>query len=553
MRLLTNRYRVNWYVKYLFFVASVIYAIFMISCGERKKEEVVIAPHVGRIEAIFNRASATYQIPKNLLLAVAFKESGFSTQASSALYLGKNKTEIIKGVELSQTAFGVSLKELGIEGVKENDTWEVQVDAYARWIKNHLSVKRIELTGNPRDLNETYEWIWNLAQIHRKGKKLKHAIRVIFIIELMQKLNQGDYWQDPDSGETVRLLKASPKLVPSSFDEHIATSLNIRGIDDGAQIPSAVSYHNQIQYPTPTEKQKPDRIVVVHCPFNLSACLDIQNQSYAASDGIAKINAHFLIPQDANIVDSPLQLVRYNVSLTFTDEYGEDKVLKNTIIIMLAGNSGRYIRGKRVVINPTWYSKYQLEKMGLVINQVCDLLKVLHGVGKQFYERCTNTDPTSEGGVKFLHQKIGENHYKWGDIPDFDPTIYHTYVANPDRLSGIVSASFGDNSGAFEAKRPVKLKVDLLKATKFIKLEQLTRCRNSRVVWAAVERRRLDNVNSQEYDITLYDPGPNGNGQHFFRIKAWDNDELIGWNIADIYINNYNPENDPDISIPECQ
>ncbi|MBF0442760.1 MAG: hypothetical protein HQK54_12720 [Oligoflexales bacterium] len=510
-----------------YLISMIIIAAALTGCGDKKETGDEGGPTFGKVETVFEKASRTYGIPKRLLLAVAFMESGFSTVPESVTYLNDENGI---GFRLSETAFGISFRELGIIPTDAANTFDIQVDAYSKWVISKMKEKKIELKANPETLTDMYDWIWHLAQIHRSGDNTSRNVQIVFALELMRQLNSGAIWQDPGSTELIRLEPEQSKLDINKFDKPIQDKFNLN--TDDSDIFAAqffeLGYHETID-----TRNLPNHIKIIHCPFSLSACLELQNGSN--TDDKAKLQAHYLITPDDSLVKKPLQVATHKSAVLLTDSSGDAKPLQDSVVIMLTGDSGRYIKGKRSVVNPKWFTEYQLKKMGIMVRQICSSIKKINDTVD--IEKCKN--PEIPDGVRFQRQLAGDE-FKWGDIPDFDENIFWNYIKTPDQTSGISSFSFENNQKVFPAGSSIRFSLKFIKGTSKIIIEQLQRCPDQKVVWAPIREDMVRNMNEKNFEITIYDRGPNTNGQHFFRSTVFDSAKiLMGWSIEDVYVENY--------------
>lgn len=514
---------------------------FLLSCGDSKSSGSSPGPSLGKVDAIFTKAANEHQIPKRLLLAVAFKESNMSPTPASATY---GSTDNALGFTQAQTAFGLSFAQLGLTENQTSTTFESQVQAYCLWIKKTLASKHLSLNPNPETKDDWYDWIWHLALTHRGGQSARRNIQVIFALETIKKLNEGDMWQDPETGDILKLKKQSPQINISEFDRQIQDKLHLT--TDESDIPFA--QYLELVYQASNDKRNiPDHIRVIHCPFSLSACLELQTPTQ--NNDAIRLNAHYIIPPDDSLVNKPLQISKHKSALLLTNNAGEPVSVQNAIIIMLVGDSGRYIQGKRVSANPKWLTNWQLVKLGFLVRGICNTLPNINE--NVDINRCMT--PGVDGGVQFLHQGNSEE-YQWGDIPDYDQSIFWTFTKTADTLAGDIAIKYPGNKKLFQAGAPIKLNLQFFKGTSMIEIESLERCPNNKLIWWGMQRHYVRNLTSKNLDIELYHKGPNGNGQHYFRAKAYDIDEnLLGWSVNDLYIENYDQDKKGNATITACQ
>ena len=508
-------------------------------CDDSRSDDASNDGGPGPIGAMFGRVAGEFGIPARLLLAVALNESRMNPVPQSVTYGRDND----KGLGLAQSAFGIPLKQLGLPANESSATLSVQLNAYASWLKSQMEARHLNLVGQPATSNETFDWIWQLAQIHRTGQDTRRNVQILFAYELMAKLNDGDMWQDGASGEIVTLTKEPVPLDISTLDKPIRDSLQLY-LDDSDIFPA--QYFELSNISMTDDRNKPNHIEVIHCPFSLSACL--QMQSEAGEDGQAKINAHYVIPPTPDLVSKPIQIRQHRDSVVNTSSNGTSKVVTDAIVVMLAGSSGHYVKGNRVTNNPKWLTKWQLSKLGSVIRHICPAIKKMNDAVD--INTCISTGQT--GGVTFKRQGPNEG-YQWGDIPDFDEDIFRAYIQTPDALAGDVTFEFPSTQKLYDAQQPVDLKLKFLAGAAWLYIEQLVNCPDSRPIWSPIQVHRIRNTDAKNIQLLLYDKGPNGDGEQFFRAMVYGSKgELMGWDIDNIILYNYNTEPSPNVSIKEC-
>ena len=235
--------------------------------------------------------------------------------------------------------------------------------------------------------------------------------------------------------------------------------------------------------------------------------------------------------------------------MQITNIRGEKEEINNAVVVMLTGDSGRYVQGQRLAANPNWYTNDQLKTFGKVLRGICSLMRL---------EQTDNTlgaceKAGVEGGVQFQHQ--GQSSlYRWGDIADYDENIFWAYVRNPEELSGQVEFSFPSNKVSYQAGGPINFNLDFITGTSKIIIELIEKCENNKLVWTTLETRFIRNVSSQPFQVRLYDPGPNGNGQHFFRALVFDQDNrLSGWAVNSILLNGYDEDDKISANTKACE
>ena len=51
----------------------------------------------------------------------------------------------------------------------------------------------------------------------------------------------------------------------------------------------------------------------------------------------------------------------------------------------------------------------------------------------------------------------------------------------------------------------------------------------------------------------VWDAGPNGNGTQFFRAKVYSRDQLIGWDMSEVYLSQYETEQQDEMTLEVCR
>lgn len=508
-------------------------------CGEKRESKGGQEQATGETQQLFVNAAIRHQIPARFLLSVAFLESNLTPQRSSVKYQDQSHS---LGIALGETAFGLSYSTLGLPEDKASEDLETQIDAYARLIKSKMMEKNITLSSNPNSIEEKFDWIWLLARIHRGGIDSRRNIQVVFALELMEMLNSGYTWQNLTTGEVIELHKESPPIQVENLPTHIQEKLKL--FTGSSDIYSAQYFELTYQKPNGGENN-PDHIEVIHCPFTLSACLEMQNNI----EGSVRLDAHYIIPQDNSIIDKPLQVAQRGRALHLTDSQGSPRLVKDAIIVMLVGESGRYIEGVRIKAQPTWFTKYQLNQMGTIIRNLCPIMKEQNPSVE--IETCVK--PGQEGGVVFTHQGQSEV-FQWADIPDYYEGIFWPYIENPDSHEGGLSIQFNAPNKIFRAEERIDLKLHFSKEVAKILIQQAERCPDQKLIWTVLEKRRVRSTTSANFGFTLYYQGPNGNGEQFLRALAYDiKGNLLGWALQDIVLTDYIDLPGPGADIADCQ
>src|SRR5690606_37608043 len=101
--------------------------------------------------------------------------------------------------------------------------------------------------------------------------------------------------------------------------------------------------------------------------------------------------------------------------------------------------------------DPTWFTPWQLRRLGAVISGVCKFLSQKYG--NVDYKTCST--PDDPNGVVFHHQNTRPT-YRWGDIPDYDKSIFWAYLRSTDsNISGEAVFEFKKQSKSFKAGEDV--------------------------------------------------------------------------------------------------
>ena len=500
------------------------------SCGSEESKKSGQTMDLGPTALEFQRVAETHNIPKRLLLAIAMMESDITPTPSSAKYQDRSKA---LGLALGETAFGLTKAKLMLPDAPSSNELIPQLEAYARLIEARKDELGLSLSANPKTIEEKFDWIWLLARIHRGGLESRRNIQVVFALELMDFLNYGYTWQSLKTGEIVELGKENPPYDPSNFPAQIRNNLKL--FTAASDIFTA-DYFELTYQRTSDKRNKPRNLRIIHCPFSLSACLEMQNP-IEESDGI-RLNAHYILPQNDEVVDKPLQVYQHSQVILLTNNQGIPESIQDSIVVMLAGPSGRYIEGKRKRAKPDWISKWQLKQMGSIIRNLCPMIQDENPDIK--IEECIN--PESPKGVQFRHQGMSDE-FQWGDIADFDPSIFWPHIARPDALEGNIKMELNSTTPQYKATEEIFLKVETTSEAAQIVIEQAQRCPDEKLVWTVMQNRRVKAVRSSTFKFTLYDPGPNGNGEHYIRAMVYNlKGDLLGWAVQNIVLTDYPKE-----------
>ncbi len=525
---------------YLLPVTLLAIAALATTCGDADKKGGGGKVPMSKVEQEFHRHAQSQRIPVRMLMAAAFTESKMNAAPASAVYTnGGNETNRrTLGFALTENAFGIPQQTLGLVGHEQAHELEVQIEHYAKWIRAELDAAQIELNPAPATPAEKFQWIWQLAQLHRRGEAQRRNVRVVFARNLIETLNQGDVWQDPRDAQILELKKEQPAINVEDFDEPDRRLFQLR--DDSSQIGNNARQFELTTIPSNEQKNQPTRIHVIHCPLNLSACLELQNPARTGDSEQARLRAHYVIPPNQNIVEKPLQVTPHENVVEITDNAGKSTVINDAIVIMLVGQSGRYVEGIRTYADPTWFSSWQLSHLGVIVSAVCTKLKEKNEAID--FSKCVT--PNSKTGVTFQHQS-SQSFYQWGDIPDYDETIFWAYLSSDDyMINGEATLRLASERKAYQAGEQIPLKANFQVNAKLIQLERAVRCtdQQQKLVWAPVHSESIRSKTTKDFTQVVFDGGPNDNGRHFYRLLIYDaQSELIGWSMVDFYLTKFEP------------
>jgi hypothetical protein len=514
--------------------------LLLTSCGGSSPDQAAAPNPGGEIQQALRAASQQHQIPYRLLLAVGLKESGLSPYASDTTYVNE---ELTLGLKIGETAFGLSREALGLATDTPPDLIS-QVNAYAAWVDQQLQQRNLNLPSTLARPDQIYDWVWQLALMHREGSDNRKNVQILFARELIAILNEGATWQNPASGEIIQL---APRPQPLSIVDFSPTIQKNLQLDTEKSEIFSVDYM-QLTYEQITGPQNlAESIRVIHCPFSLSGCLELQNQTKATDE--ASLQAHYVIPPTDQLLSNPIKIRQHRSPVVVTNTRGQPESIQDAIVIMLVGSSGRYVDGRRLQANPNWYSNEQLKSLGKIVRGICELMKLDYE--QLDLEKCQT--PGVPGGVQFQNQGRSAQ-YHWGDVPDYDENIFWTYLNNPDELGGQVEFQFPAGSGIYQAGQPIQFNLSFITGVAKITVEYMERCSNDKLIWTTLETRFIRNVATQPFHLTLYDSGPNGSGQHFFRALVFDEEnELKGWSISGLHLTNYEEDSQPAANLKACE
>jgi hypothetical protein len=140
-------------------------------------------------------------------------------------------------------------------------------------------------------------------------------------------------------------------------------------------------------------EQQPEGILVQHCPFSFATCLDMQDEERDTFF----LGAHYLIPQSEELSGIPLQINKHNIAVGMLTPQGK-KIYSKRVVLMLVGQAGRIVHGLRNPADPTWYTHWQLSRLGNLIREICLDLEQTQGLSANACQR----------GVQVQHTLAGE-------------------------------------------------------------------------------------------------------------------------------------------------
>lgn len=510
-------------VQVLFIILSIC------SCSDDGGQNDSSNGSTGDIQSTLEQVSVEYNIPSRLILAVGFKESGFSHLPSSSVY----SAEYSLGVSVGDSAFGMSLEDLGFEADEDDMSLTEQIRAYGKLLRSYLDEKGLTLGRDISNSDELYDWVWQLSLMHRNSNKNRKNVQIIFALEVIHYLNQGYTWQSKETGEIVQLTPASPPITTEDFSSQIQKNLEL---DTQKSEIYSVDYMQLSFDQGSGQLNIPDHIRVIHCPFSLSACLEIQSKTQDKEE--ARLQAHYVIPPDQKILENPIKILQHRIPVLVTDYLGRTEQVLNAVVIMLVGHSGRYVDGIREQSNPMWYSSYQLKNLGEMVHGICELMKI----DNPTIDIQTCKSPGVSQGVQFMEQGSSET-YRWGAIPDFNKNIFWSYIYDPDEQDGAVEFVFQKESRVFELGESIDFDINYIRGATKIEIELLERCENGKTIWSTLETRYVRDVATSHIQTKLYQQGPNFNGQHFLRALVYGEDnQLASWSMIDLFLKDYDTE-----------
>jgi hypothetical protein len=496
-------------------------AITLVSCGG-KRNDSVSGPTNTVIEKAFVQAGLASGVPVRMMMAAGYVESGLRDNRSAVNYL-KGGRVVPLALNKGESVFGFSLAELGIVDIDHADL-TAQIKAYGELLKAQIG--KGPSPGGFVTAEEKIRWIWKFANIHM-GAQAPRNLLAVFAREMMKVLNDGFLVQNVEG--TIARLEAEPnRLRDVDFPDNVKQDLTLDMYH--ADIRSAYLFSLLRDNPS-SVPNLPTHIEVVHCPFTLSACIQLQDNK---ADAASPLAAHYLIPSNDEAVPGILQFYHHGESLSLLDASGQPEVVKDRIVVMLVGASGRYSEGRRNFANPMWMTDYQLRLLGAAVSEICGSLA---RTGDVVREECQSIGGKS--GVQFRTQPADS--FRWGDIADFDETIIRPYLTGSDGIAANTTLTLSPDAPVVAGSQFV-LNAKFQASARRVELERLVRCPapDNRVVWEPVEQHQIRNVTSRSFDSLWYDAGPNGTGDQFFRVKvSGESDKFLGWAIKLVQLRNF--------------
>ncbi len=478
------------------------------SCGRDKASDADVGP-VSVLDQTFQTTATQYHIPVRLLKAVTFLESRLNPASSTVLY---NNGQWI-GPSRGETAMGLSGDVLHMPGdPAQRGSFPLQLRAYGAWLST--AVKGFHLNEAPQSSNELFKWILQVARLHYTGKHAKNA-RALFARDLISILNQG--YTGQYQGQPVILAKEDPVISLNQTDMIIQDLLQMETLGT-SKIKSAalVPFGNRDAHPV---EQKPEGILVQHCPFSFSTCLDMQDEERDTFF----LGAHYLVPQTEELSGIPLQINKHNVAVGMLTPQGA-KTYSNRVVLMLVGQAGRIIQGVRNPADPTWYTHWQLSRLGNLIREICLDLEQTQGLDADACQR----------DVQVQHTTAGQS-FHWGDVLDYDPMIFSHYAKNPGPADALHVQL---EKTVYEKGETIPFHLTFPLQTQTVEIEQLVRCSENDLRWTMIDSQEVSNLDQLDSFKKFFHVGPNQDGQQFVRIKIYgDQQALLGWDTRSLFLN----------------
>jgi hypothetical protein len=477
--------------------------------------------------------AAKGKVPSRMLMAVAWMESGLNTKRATVIPSvvsteGSSEASPQLGFQVGESAFGLDRKTLGLSDEEAANGLEVQAESWTNFISTKLAEADVKLTPTPNSLEEKLRWIWELAQIHRGGTKARSDVRSLFAKELIQTLNKGFLWGS-ESGDILRLPPENPPIdlanLPPAYKALLTLDTSNRSDSPNADFLPLVSVIGE-------DGNKPDHVEIIHCPFSLSACLELQ---IPKGENPIRLEAHYVIPQDRSLLKGPIQITRHTQAVRLTSRDGTPRKVTGGIVVMLVGASGRIEKGVRTEANPSWLTKRQLLDLSVIIEDICSSI----AAGDPDKEaKCMSIPMGRAPEAGEVTVQGGGSTLNWGDMPDFDPMIFSAYFASPGNdLAGGLSLTA--SSLEVKAGEPVTLNALFTDRVRQIVFERMVRCPDRSIAWTKVSESQIRYTTTFSDQFQLWDAGPNNNGTHFIRAKAYGKEGLLGWDLLKIFTTNF--------------
>ena len=502
------------------------------ACGDDDTKKNQGGPALNKVDQAFQNASRSHKIPLRILLAVAFAESGMNPSPSTALALGSTASDAQPvGVSLGQTAFGVSFAELGLVDEEASHSLSIQVEAYAKWLAQKIKDQGIELNANPNNSDQKFQWLWQVSQLHRKTEQLqKRSTRVLFTKQLINTLNTGAIWKDQQEQQTIELKAEQPELKTTELKDSDQKLFRMR--EESSEIGNTARSFEVGSIAGRSTNNKPRRILVTHCPFNLSTCIELQQENDYG------LNAHYLIPTDASVIDKPIQVRPHSSTINLRNTDGSIQQVNDALVVSLVGMSGRYTSGIRKQSNPNWFTHWQLSYLGNVTQSICERLNETDG--SIDVDSCRKPSPVGNLSVAL---QAKESLYHWGQIPDFDPSIFDAYLLSVDHtIAGESTLSLADKRQIYQAGENIRMKSSFPATAKWLHLERAVRCNgdSQKIEWATVQTEAARGKSEREFIQNIEDGGPNQDGRHYYRLLVYNaENELLAWSTLDLVLQKF--------------
>lgn len=499
------------------------------ACGGSGTSSGPSAPAMGPVQTAFRDAAIRYDIPYELLISTAYNESTIYPEPATTLY----NAEFSISSSAARSVFGLEPEVYGLNEPASTENFLQQIDSYAAYIRSEIDLRKLSLSANYENTDSLYDWIWFIAKQHRNGTDNRRNVQIVFALELISTINNGFTWQSPDGSERIRQPEAAEPITPDSFSTQIKNNLalNLRSSEI-----FAVDYMQLNYNAADGRRNEPKKIRIIHCPFSLSACLNIQNQT---TDGLeARLGAHYIIPADQKVLPKPIKILQHRVPVSLTDKLGRTEFVDDAVVVMLVGRSGQYLEGQRIISQPMWLQKEQLVTLGNMVRGICGLMRE--------EDPTINIDtclvPGGDRGVQFAVQGASQT-YRWGDIPDFNQDIFYRYIEEPVQQNNPTSFQFSRDPAIFEAGETIQFQLKFELGARKVEIELMESCSNNKPVWSTLVKRYVRDVTDLSVETVLYQAGPNRNGSHFFRALVYDeNGNLNSWGIDQIILNNFDEE-----------